>query len=161
MWFLSIYFPAFLHFLPALVFSKISPGQFSLFTIFQLFHSSRVSRQHPGRCVRSAHTPQTNSHKVCSLLEVLEDNTVTNSETSVFPSFPLFLLIALPPSSISQIATEVFIFPRPFHGVGDRPWNCGQLSFCFCSPTGDRSRRHSLYQELPDNREAVPGLVRE
>ena len=81
---------------PSTISSKILPSQFSLFTIFQLFHSSRVSRQHPGRCVSSAYTPQTNSHKVCSLLKLLEDNAVTNSETSIFPPFPLFLVIALP-----------------------------------------------------------------
>lgn len=84
---------------PSTISSKILPSQFSLFTIFQLFRSSHVSRQHPGRCVSSAYTPQTNSHKVCSLLKVLEDHAVTNSETSIFSPFPLFLVIALPLSS--------------------------------------------------------------
>lgn len=97
---------------PSTISSKILPSQFSLFTIFQLFHSSPVSCQHPGRYVSSAHTPQTNSHKVCSFLKVLEDNAVTNSETSIFSPFPLFLLIALPLSSKFPNCHRSIHFPK-------------------------------------------------
>ena len=97
---------------PSTISSKISPSQFSLFIIFQLFRISRVSCQHPGRCVSSAYTPQTNTHKVRSFPKVLEDNAVTNSRDFWFFSPYFLLLIALPLSSSFPTLPQKYSFPR-------------------------------------------------
>lgn len=134
---------------PSTISSKISPSQFSLFIIFQLFRISRVSCQHPGRCVSSAYTPQTNTHKVRSFPKVLEDNAVTNSRDFWFFSPYFLLLIALPLSSSFPTLPQKYSFPPgTLCCVRDRRRKSEELAFWVCTPTLARSRSGVIYQGL-------------